>query len=252
MSSVFTISLVILPTLVYLFIIWVSTPISSIKISIAFHYLIFGGISVAIVSLTHRMLPGIFDVYSPGFFNDIYADICLYKAMIQIALLEELSKYIAFIFITKFMLDKNEHKSHPIGTMFYFGMVGLSFGLLENIQYAFLFGNQIIFARSLTSMLLHLLVGFLSGYCIAHYDINNNIKGQSRLGVFLLNHNRFKFIFYSIAAVGISTIIHGVYNFNLFMITDSSLSIMFIHLGLCFFATYIAATHLITKYQNNL
>lgn len=244
-----TIIMVLVPMFFYLLIIMLTTPVTSIKISTSTKYLFYGFTSIILVDFFH-------DIF-PSFFRPILFDIeiinkeidtIFYFCFVQIGFIEEFCKFITFILITKFLI-KNEYP-HPIGTMFYYGMVGLSFGTLENLHYAKLYGDQIILSRSLTSMVLHMMLGFISGYWIALVNVKTTM-GRSLLEIFIHNNRFFKILFYSLSAIFVPTIIHGIYNFNLFTSGESSWSIMFTQLLLTIFITYIAAKNLMNKYKKS-
>jgi len=244
-----TVTMVLIPMFFYLIIILVTTPVSSIKLSTSFKYLFYGCSSVILVDLSHGIFPNFFKPFFPTF-NIISEEIdtVFYLCYFQIGFVEEFSKFISFILITYFLIKDNDY--HPIGTMFYYGMVGLSFGTLENLHYAKLYGDDVILPRSLTAMLLHMLLGFISGYWMALIDIKSK-KGRSLLNILLFNNKIFKTFFYCLTAILISTIIHGTYNFNLFTSGKSSWSIMFTQLLLTIFITYIASKSLINKYKKS-
>jgi len=244
-----TVSLVLIPTFFYLLIILFTTPVSSIKISTSLKYLFYGCASVLLVDIFQEKLPDFFKPYSSDIVlisKDI--DSIIYLCFLQIGFVEEFCKFLTFVFIYNFLtLDKNYH---PIGTMFYYGMVGLSFGTLENLHYAKLFGDEVILPRSVTAMLLHMLLGFISGYWMALINIKPK-KGRSLLELMMYKNRIFKIIFYSVSAVFVPTIIHAIYNFNLFTSRSSSWSIMFTQLFLTMFITYIASKDILKKYKKS-
>jgi RsiW-degrading membrane proteinase PrsW (M82 family) len=246
----FTILLVLIPTFFYLFIVWLMIP-KTIKFKGIFYYLLFGMSSIVLIRIIHNTIPGFFLPHSSSLiFINHKIDFFLYLSIIQIGLIEEISKFFSFIIIKKFLVIKE--KIHPLGVMVNYGMVGLSFGTLENLHYANQFGDGIIFSRSVTAMLLHLLLGLITGYCMALIDLKPNKLNESRLDGLFKKNRIFKITFYSICGIGISTIIHGIYNFNLFIGTESSWSIMLTQLCVTLFITYIGAKHLISRFKKDL
>ncbi len=118
------------------------------------------------------------------------------NAFIKVAFIEELSK---FIFI-RFILYYNKNFNEPYDGIIYAVMVGMGFATLENIVYVFQYGVGTGILRMFTAVPAHATFAILMGYF---------------LGKAKFTHRRE--ISYSIVALGVATLLHGVYDYFLFI-----------------------------------
>lgn len=229
---------------------WATMPFSSISLKTATRYLLLGIISIPILQMMWKLAPGYFEPSLNELLKMPTHDDMFYRAFFQVALPEEFAKFLAFIAI-----DVSREKSgddHPVGTMFYYGMVGLSFGLIENIQYATKYGGDVILTRTFTALLLHMLLGLLAGYWYSFAKVKSEKPGRSLFSILCHRFRKFRIVTYSFMAIALVTFIHGVYDYNIFTFTNSSPSLMFTQLGLASLATFLAAKDLISRREKRL
>jgi RsiW-degrading membrane proteinase PrsW (M82 family) len=129
-------------------------------------------------------------------------------------------------------------------------MIGLSFGMIENLQYANRYGTDIIFVRSFTALLLHLMVGFLAGFWVAKTKLKQSIQNKSILAIYTQKFPKIRTYSLYLTGLIIASFIHGVYDFNLFVQNKGTWSLMFTQLGIIVFIVYVAALNLIVKTEN--
>jgi len=249
-NSIYTIFLVMIPVLIYIFSIWVLMPNKMIRLKPAFNYLFFGVISITILHFFWFLFPEFFDHGKANIFKNGMIDFYFYKSFIQVAFPEELAKMIAFIWITKTRFGLNKNVDNPMEIFFYYGMVGLSFGMIENIQYANRYGTDILFVRSFTALLLHLMVGFLAGFYVAQSQIKQHLCDTSILAIYTQKFPKIRTFSLYLTGLLIASFIHGLYDFNLFVQNKGTWALMFTQLGIIVFIVYVAAMNLIVKTEN--
>lgn len=207
--------LAILPALFYGFIVYINTPFDSIKMRPSVIYTVIGLLSIMFIWVLHWMFPAWGNILDLDWYG--YPTILGYfiYAMVQVGFAEELSKATAF-YITEYSRNGNVSKDHPIGTMFYCMMTSMGFAVLENFHYAINYGEDVLMLRAVTAIVLHMVCGLIMGYWTALGRFNT--KGPwSVLNVWLKHHPKTKKAVYSIAGVVCASIIHGLYDFNLFV-----------------------------------
>jgi RsiW-degrading membrane proteinase PrsW (M82 family) len=141
-----------------------------------------------------------------------------HQAYIQVALLEEVAKYITFWWVSS--QRRNSKYDLPIATAYYAMMSAAGFAVIENIHYLIKFGNGVLFTRGITAIILHMVCGFFMGYFIAKSKtlsvikhINPNNQRETMANDF------YKLRKWACAGFGIlaAVLIHGTYDFNLFL-----------------------------------
>ena len=219
----------ILPALFYSFIIFARVPYGTLKVRPSLIYLLIGLTSVTILGFFQFTFPHIQDFVDyniigsaeDGFLSLIRKPTVFgifIKAFFQIALLEELSKFIAFK-LGNFSRGKYSiRKDKPFSIMFYAAMISVGFAFIENISYAAraIWGDfhamgiepeHVLMVRSISAVVLHMIAGLFMGY-------------------FLSVSRRFKPLRKALFAfIGImsAVFIHGAYDF-LLMIPNSAAS----------------------------
>lgn len=200
----------LLPALFYAFVVWLSTPFKSIKWTNSSLYFIFGGLSVGIVLFVHFLFP-----FWQNPVSEVYSLNLIFFAFVQVALLEEMSKFIVFKAV-----DISREKQHdwdfPITIMFYNMLVGGAFGVVENVMYGVQYGNDAIVIRSFTSLIIHMLAGIFMGYFIALGRENTEIKTYSVMSLFLKRHHKYRKLILSVFGILAATVLHGTYDYLLF------------------------------------
>ena len=111
------------------------------------------------------------------------------------ALVEESCK---FIFILIF-LYRNTNFNEPLDGIIYSVMVAMGFATAENILYAYSGGGGVVILRMFSAIPAHALFGVLMGYMLGKAKFTN------------------KHVLYAMAALGVATLFHGVYDYFLFL-----------------------------------
>lgn len=117
-------------------------------------------------------------------------------AFALVALLEEASK---FLFV-RGILYRNKNFNEPLDGIVYAVMVGMGFASAENIIYVYNGGGEVAIIRMFSAIPAHAMFAVLMGYFLG--------KGKFT--------HRHEFI-YSVAALAIATLFHGVYDYFLFI-----------------------------------
>lgn len=212
--------LCIIPVVFYSFFIFANSPSFSIRLKASFTYLYTGLLSVTLLQFAHFIFPHLHDMFlqiNAGTFtleNESFemlqptvSSIILF-AFIQVALIEELSKWTAFKCVNYMRGRRRKNLDHPYATMFYASLVAAAFSIVENIQYAQRamsgeFGpvepSSVLTIRALTSVVIHMACGLFIGYYMGL------AKGCSKT----------KAAIYNFIGIMYATFIHGIYDYNL-------------------------------------
>ena len=128
--------------------------------------------------------------------------ISILKIFIGVALIEEFLKYL----VVREKVVRHHEFDEPLDTMLYMIIAALGFAASENILILFSLGPvfffqdafSITFFRFVGATFLHALCSGTFGYFLAwsFYEPQNNIK-------------------FTIAGLGLSTLLHGLYNFSI-------------------------------------
>lgn len=213
--EIISLLLLILPPLLYSTIIYLTSPYKSISLKLSGYYFIAGILSTSILMLINIALP--YDM-KESFINPF----SFY--FFGVAAHEEIAKFIAFIFIYNIFKGKN---SHPIGTMFYMGMVGLGFAMIENAGYLMAYGEKVLAIRNVTSTLAHMTFGMFTGYWISLSRTKMGKYGnRSLFDIILLQDTKIMFVVYSIVGLACGIAYHGLWNYNLMTSGKASSTIM--------------------------
>lgn len=218
-SNIILFLLCIIPIVFYSIAVFANSPSFSIRFKTSFTYLYTGLLSVTLLQFLYFIFPHIHDTFFKinieNFqIKDINFEIyqptlssLLLFAFIQVALMEELSKWIAFK-CTDYMRGKRrKNLDHPYAIMFYSALTSAAFAIVENIQYAQramsgefgqITAKDLLVTRAVTSVIVHMACGLFMGYYIAIG------KGASKT----------KIIFYNIIGISAATFIHGIYDFS--------------------------------------
>jgi RsiW-degrading membrane proteinase PrsW (M82 family) len=206
-------------------------------------------LSITFVNLFHSFLPFLYngDIALQYHIDNINTDFLINYSFFQVAITEELSKWLTFILIYKISRSTitSLQKESPISTMVYYAMVSLGFAVLENIQYGLIYGTDVLYLRTTSAVLLHTEVGLMTGYWLAMINVDNYKNTLSVLGVVFKKYKNTKAVLLTIIGLSTAIFVHGLYDLNLFIISNTSLPIMYLILGLGAFITYIGACHLV-------
>ncbi len=229
-----------IPTFIYCFIIWYSMPIGSINISKCIKWFVSGCFSISFLLFFQWFYPKWFVPGGIGFLGNSLEDTLFWLSLGQIGLVEESAKGLSYLVVSR------KGNEHPVTLMVGMGMVGLGFGFVENISYANQMGGGILFVRSFTALPFHMLLGLIWGWWIASGSIKD-WSGRSRLGIWARMNPTGKSFLWGFCGMILVIILHGLYDFNLFMKSPSSTSLMFTHILLCLWVAYLGAKNLVEK-----
>lgn len=257
----------LIPAMIYLSIFKVITPYKSWELKKSFGYLFFGICSPLLLILLYEYFPKIGDIYK---ISSVVTTQLLLMSFVQIALLEEIVKYICFISYNK-VYNRLKKNTHPLSYMFYAGATSLGFAFVENIKYGMEYGVENIYWRSVTAVLMHLAFGMMIGYWISlskfHFNLKlnptNDISGVSVFELFMKKYSKIRTIFYTIIGIFTATFFHGLYDMNfigVYQFTQSqseintTWTIQFMIMGFSFYIVKKMSDHLIklntTLYTN--
>lgn len=226
---------VVFPPLIYAYIIYLTSPLKTINLKTGLQYIGMGIASVLLFPFVNLLLPN-WDL-SPDPFKDQF---------FYVAPKEELFKFTSFYILTYFRNKKDEH---PLTSMFYMGMVGLGFAMIENLQYLARFGPFVLKVRTFTSTLAHMFFGMFTGYWIALGKINTGKFGsRSVFGVLMANNPKAKSIIYTLIGLFCGIFYHALWNFNLSKSLFASAPIMILMIFIGLVISKFAASDII--YQN--
>jgi RsiW-degrading membrane proteinase PrsW (M82 family) len=227
-----------IPSLLYILVIKLTSPYKSISTRIGLEYF---GIGFGSVLLLLLLIP-LWPTYNIDPFYDFF---------LAVAPREELVKMLVFFLIYK-LTDKPKG-SHPVSTMFYFGMVGLGFAMFENVTYALQYGPEVLMVRFMTATIGHMLFGMFAGYWIALGEIKyKKYTDRSVFGNIMYGYPTVKFIIMMIIGYLSATIYHGLWNFNLATSGSAATSIMFLMVIFGLIGAKFGAKNLDDKYRKSL
>jgi len=232
-----------IPAIIYSLLIFVKTPPGSVNIKDSFKYIFIGFLSCVFVLGFHLLFPnwssllfterlylGNAYVMMPTIFTFFF------QSFIQIALIEELSKLLAFKIADK----KN---ANPVESMFHFMMIGTGFAIVENVLYAFKYGGEVLINRNYTALIMHMTLGIIFGFFIS--------IGRCKLAEnSFFKSEKYKRIFYAFFGLVTVSIMHGIYDLNLFLNSDTQEFYTFIILIISLFVSYKMGKKLINIYNN--
>ncbi|MCR5385534.1 MAG: PrsW family intramembrane metalloprotease, partial [Treponema sp.] len=126
-------------------------------------------------------------------------EFAFYENFFGVALIEELSKLLAF----RVLVWKNDNFNFRYDGIVYAVAASLGFAALENICYVMRFGTEVSIGRAIFSIPGHAAFGIFMGYYL------------SRAKNCALKHNYFGLVFFMIFAIAVPVAIHGAYDFLL-------------------------------------
>jgi RsiW-degrading membrane proteinase PrsW (M82 family) len=257
----------VLPGLIYAFVVYLNSPIRTIRIKPATFYILFGMLSVFVVMGIQFIFPywgSHVDINgltsTPTTFSIIFQN------FIQIGLTEEVAKAIVFFIATSYRHKVKVENDHPFAIMFYVCMISLGFALVENVHYIWsaLSGKFIISAelvgikRTFSAILGHMSFGLIMGYFFAltKKPLHGNSSDITVFNVWTKHKVKFRDTFFIILGVLLSSFVHGAYDLNLYLSNSEEFIIpiggdFLVHLpsiklvGLCFLMTYFMGKDLI-------
>ena len=213
-----------LPGFLYLLIIFITTPYKSWNFNISLIYFLGGCISTPLIVIIHLVFPFLTSLFM---IPESIIGKLLMMAFIQVALIEELSKYLLYKIFRQRVLKERKNQ-HPLSVMVYVGSVSLGFAFVENIMYGFRLGIDALYWRSITSVIIHMTCGMMMGYWLSlsthKFKIKtnpiNDVSGVSIFDVVLKKKPLFRKVFYSFMAISMAVFFHGLYDLNIFGVYD--------------------------------
>jgi RsiW-degrading membrane proteinase PrsW (M82 family) len=232
----------ILPPLLYAWIIYVSSPYKSLSIKNSSKFILGGIFSVVILSFIMYLFP----FWSPYYFQDPF-----WQNFWVVAPREEISKFIMFLIIYGGLNLKEE--PHPITYMFYFGMIGLGFALVENLQYVASYGFWVLKMRTFGAVFVHMICGLLFGYWVGMGKIKKSkFSLRTTSSIFLSSRPKLKSILYTLMGLITASIFHGLWNYHLSIlgkVYSTPFSILLLIVG--FLSCKLLSRDLINQYQKS-
>jgi RsiW-degrading membrane proteinase PrsW (M82 family) len=210
-----------IPAALYALLVYFTSPYKSINLKRGFLYMIMGTMSVFFVLAIHTIFPNWRVPISDDFDLSLF-----FFAFIQVALLEELCKYFSFKLITNVRGETSRESDHPAASLYYSMMVALGFGFAETFHYSLYYGDGVIVVRAFTAILAHMLCGLFIGYFYALGRTNYRLGIHSTIDAVFKKRKMLKRLSFTIFGIFVATFFHGLYDYNLFNMTDSSISIM--------------------------
>lgn len=230
------------PPLIYAVIIYFTSPYRSVSFKNGILFMMGGIISVTLLQLIYILFP------TMGFSHKEF----FLRFFMFVGPLEEISKFIMYIVILNF-IDKNKVSEHPFRYMFYFSLVGLGFAAIENIGYVKIYGENVLYVRTFTSTIMHMIFGLLFGYWIGLATINKRKFGnRSVFGVITNKHKKLRMFIYALIGFISATLYHGLWNYNLSTSKEASDSIMIMLIIAGLLACKLLADDLNSKWRRNL
>jgi RsiW-degrading membrane proteinase PrsW (M82 family) len=223
-SGINLVLLSFLPGLLYLGIIFLTSPYKSWNFGRSLAYLLGGSLSTLLLFFVYELFPFWDNLY---LIPDNFIGQLLIMAFIQVAFLEEVVKFVMYWLFRTHVL-KIKDNQHPLATMIYAGSVALGFAFIENVMYGFNYTSDILYWRATTSVILHMVTGMMMGYWISlsqhKFKIKTNptddVMGISIFDVIMRNNTKFRNIFYVSMGLISAIFFHGLYDFNLFGIYE--------------------------------
>lgn len=139
--------------------------------------------------------------------GEIFENILLYS-LLGVALVEEGIKYLTLLLYNYKKDDFNE----PYDGIIYSVMLTMGFALLENVMYVIQGGGEVAILRMFSAIPLHATCGIIMGYFLGKAKMEHENTEKNK-----------------ILALVIPTIIHGLYNYFIFIeiITFSYIILIF-------------------------
>lgn len=221
----------LLPAIIYAFIVYLNTPYRSVAFQTGLAYWSVGFISVIFVTLIHRGLP---------FLNNPLFDPpvgLFFYAFVQIALVEEVCKWLSFRILS---FGRQKETDTPMAVMFYCMMSAAGFAVVENYHYAEKFGQQVLFYRTFSSVIVHMTCGAFMGYMIAKGMMNTQITYKSVFEIFLKRNPRWRKTIYTLLGLATATAVHGLYDYVIMIDPRGNEYSILVIIIACLWVSYLA------------
>lgn len=233
-SNIFLFLLGVIPGLLYAFLIFLNSPMRTIRLKPSTFYLLFGMLSILLVIGIHFIFPHITNYVQiipytklgigGGLFYKPTIFAVFIMNFIQIGFKEELCKALLFFLATWYRQKTKVDNDHPFAIMFYVCMISLGFALIENIQYIWSAFNWVSITptavglrRTFSAILAHMGFGLVMGYffALASKKIHGNTNDITVLTVWSRHKSKLRKVLLITCGILSATLIHGLYDFNL-------------------------------------
>ncbi len=224
MNSVFLLTICVIPSLLILFYVYIKDKIEKEPFYLL-TILFIGGIIASIISFFTSVLLKRYI----GFLNLAYTNMnifqIMFKVLITIALVEEMSKWV----INYIIIWKNKNFNHIYDSIVYCTFVSLGFATLENIIYGVIYnpyGLLPLIMRGLVSVPSHAVFGIFMGYYLA-ISKNSIIHGKDK------QSKKYKLL-----SILVPVFIHFIYNILLINPNDAIYIIFMVYVLLLYISAY--------------
>jgi len=192
---------ILLPPLIYVLILYLTSPLKTLSLSKSLFYFMGGILSINFVQMYYA-------------FIDVNTLSPFYEQFFGVGPREEICKFLAFLGVSTAF---KKEKTHPVATMYYMGIVGLGFAMFENLHYVFRYGSDILYARTFTSTLGHLIFSMCLGYWLGLSQIDKGKYGnRSIFGLYMHRFKKLKSIVYILIGLICAITYHGLWNYNFY------------------------------------
>lgn len=217
----------VLPALIYIIIIYLSTPYNTVKLANGSKFIFAGMLSGLLVWFSSVIFPNFYnDLFLNQHFPVVTKDGVFFqktiltefvKAFGQIATIEELCKFGCFYLFYRYFSKNDDNNS--IWIMFSCILVAAGFAMLENMLYAYRYYRSfgdVLLNRSFTAVVLHMTCGAIVGYFMALGKKHSIYKdGRSEFWVWLRKNKSYKYPIYTAFGIILAILLHGLYDFDL-------------------------------------
>jgi len=209
-NNILEMILAILPVFLYSLLVYYMVPNRFLSQRRARRYLITGMVSPTLVYVFNYIFPH----WSTQIISGNLFLIFGFQSFIQIGLVEEVAKFLTFWWVLS--QRKSSINDLPIATMYYCMMASGGFALIENISYLMSYGNEVLFIRAISAIILHMICGIIMGFYIQKaFSVKSVfIEKDSLFESIKPNFNKWRLI---LTGIIVSTIFHGIYDMNLFL-----------------------------------
>ncbi len=226
-----------LPPLIYILILFLTAPNKTLKLPIILLCFLGGILSTNFVQLYYALV----EIKATTHF-DVY--------FYSVAPREEICKLLSFIGI---MVAFRKEQITPVSLMYYMGIVGLGFATFENLMYGIRYGESILFLRSFTATLGHLIFGLFMGYWIGLGKVDLKKYGnRSLFGFYMFKYKKLKMVIYTLIGLLCAILYHGLWNYSLSVSFVAATPIMILMILIGLTISKFGATDLYNHYRKSL
>lgn len=255
LEKLFILLFSLIPALIYGWVVYITIPIKTISVMDIWRFFMAGIFSIIIMNLIHSIgldSPNLFvELTGSGYKTYEYQH---YFFFISVAFFEELSKMSAFFIFFWLMTKVIKEKLHPIAIMFYCGVVGLGFAVVENVSHAS--GSVAPFVtlawRSVAPVLMHMICGFFMGYWISLGHVGPRMYNRSYFDILVNTNDKLRKRIYTFIGIFSATILHGVYDLHLMLNGNGAITGNYMLIILSLLGVLYCFRHIYSIYNKKL